>query len=228
MRESVPDAQVGVEVFDQDTGTVLTNLNDDQQFPMMSVVKLLIALEVLNSNNWALPDPDTQQDLTRMLSYSDDGIANDLWGSYGGPAIITAMSGVIGLQNTDPPTADSGEWGDTLTTPADIVTLYQYIAGKLPAPDHDLIVNALNNAPQTAADGSDQYFGIPNGMPNTQWAIKQGWGSSGSRFVVNTTGLVGGDDRYVVVVLTSSENSSDSTLRSAITAGTTQLTALVS
>lgn len=227
MRGSAADAQVGVEVFDRNTGTVLTNVNENQLFPMMSVVKLMIALGVLDDNDWALPSPDTQQELTRMLAYSDDGIANDLWGSYGGPAIITAISEATGMQNTDPPT-DTGEWGDTKTTAADIVALYQYIAEKLPAEDRDLILNALSNAPQTASDGTDQYFGIPRGIPNTPWAIKQGWGSSGNRIVVNTTGLVGGENRYVVVVLTSSLNNSESTLRSAITTGTMQLSALVS
>src|SRR5262249_22727402 len=110
VRAVVPNAAVGVEVFDRHTGTVLTNLNDTQQFPTMSVVKLLIALEVLHSNGWALPSAGTQQQLTRMLAYSDDSIASSLWGSYGGPAIVTRMAGVMGLRATRPPSANPGEW----------------------------------------------------------------------------------------------------------------------
>lgn len=228
VRASVPDAQVGVEVVDRQTGTVLTNLNETHQFPTMSVVKLLIALDVLHNNGWELPSSDTQQELTRMLSYSDDAIASNLWGSYGGPAIVTQMANVIGLSGTEPPSGDPGEWGDTLTTPADMVKLYSYITDKLPAPDRDLIVNALYNTVQIAADGTDQYFGIPDGLPHSTWAIKQGWGTSGNRAVINTTGLIGSDDRYVVVVLTYASAGTDSALISAITPGTRKLAGLVS
>lgn len=228
VRAVEPDAQVGVEVFDRQTGTVLTNLNETHQFPTMSVVKLLIALDVLHNNGWALPSSGMQQQLTQMISYSDDGIASNLWGSYGGPAIITNMANVIGLHGTQGPSSDPGEWGDTLTTPADLVTLYQYITDKLPAADRDLLVNAMYNAAQTAADGTNQYFGIPDALPHSTWAIKQGWGTSGNRAVVNTTGLIGSNDRYVVVVLTAAAEGTDSALRSAITSGTRQLAPLVS
>jgi hypothetical protein len=222
------DARVGVEVFDRQTGVVLTNLNETHQFPTMSVVKLLIALEVLYRNGWALPSAATQQDLARMISYSDDAIASNLWGAYGGPDLVTHMAGVIGLRGTEPPPSDDGEWGDTLTTPADMVTLYRYIAERLPAPDRNLIVDAMDNTTLIAADGTKQYFGIPNGLPRSRWAIKQGWGTSGSRAVVNTTGLIGTDDRYVVVVMTSAADGSESALRSAITSGTGKLAELVS
>jgi beta-lactamase class A len=228
IRAAVPNAQVGVEVFDRQSGVVLTNVNDTHQFPTMSVVKVLIALDVLDRNGWALPSQATQEQLTRMISYSDDGIANDLWGAYGGPDIVTQMSDVIGLHATTPPSSDPGEWGDTLTSPSDLVTLYRYITEKLPAADRNLLINAMYNAPQTAADDTDQYFGIPDGLPRSTWAIKQGWGTSGTRSVVNTTGLVGADNRYVVVVLTSSTDGTESALRSAITTGTGKLAKLVS
>lgn len=227
IRALVPNAQVGVEVFDRQSGVVLTSVNDTRQFPMMSVVKLLIALDVLDHNDWALPSEGTQQELTRMISYSDDEIANDLWGTYGGPTIVTRMADVIGLHTTTPPSSDPGEWGDTLTSPGDLVTLYRYITEKLPADDSTLLVNAMGNTPQTAADGTNQYFGIPRGLPSSTWAIKQGWGMSGSRAVINTTGVLGTDDRYVVVVLTTSSGGSDSTLRTAITSGTGKLAKLV-
>ncbi len=222
----LPNAQVAFEVFDRHDNTTLTSEDADQQFAAMSVVKLLIALDVLSRNNWVIPDSGTQQELRQMLANSDDQIANMLWTAGGGPDIVTRMTGVLRLDGTRPP-EDPGEWGDTLITPHDMVTVYRYITDQLPRPDQDLIVSALADTPKVAADGFDQYFGIPDGMPNTSWAIKQGWGTSGSRAVMNSTGLVGADSRYVVVVLASAPGNSYSTLPAVVTAGAGALTSLV-
>ncbi|MGH3669510.1 MAG: hypothetical protein ACRDSH_02575, partial [Pseudonocardiaceae bacterium] len=136
------------------------------------------------------------------------------------------VAGRLGLTGTQPP-EDPGQWGDTQITPADMVTVYRYIAEQLPAPDRDLVVGALEDAPRTAADGFDQYFGIPDGLPNTTWAIKQGWGTSGSDAVMSSTGLVGTDLRYVVIILVSAPASSYSAVPAVVTAGTAALAGLV-
>ncbi|HEY2764334.1 MAG TPA: hypothetical protein VGJ13_10035 [Pseudonocardiaceae bacterium] len=223
----LPSADVGFEVYDRQTGTVLASNNADQQFAAMSVVKLLIALGVLAANNWALPDSGTQQQLHQMLADSDDGIADNLWGADGGPALVTRMVTLLGLTGTRPPD-DPGEWGDTLITAQDMVTVYRYITDQLPAPTRDFLVGALSDAPQTAADGFDQYFGIPNGLPHTTWAIKQGWGTSGSQAVMASTGLVGGDLRYVVVVLSSASANSYLRVPAVVTAGASALADVLS
>lgn len=62
----------------------------------MSVVKLLIALDVLARDNWTTPDGATQQQLHQMLANSNDQIADTLWTANGGPAIVTRM---VNLQN---------------------------------------------------------------------------------------------------------------------------------
>ena len=89
------------------------------------------------------------------------------------------------------------------------------------------ILGALSDAPKIAADGSDQYFGIPDGMPNTTWAIKQGWGTSDSQAVMNNTRLIGIDSRYIVMILTSAPERSDSALPEVVTAEASALTKLV-
>ena len=122
---------------------------------------------------------------------------------------------------------DPGEWGDTQITSHDMVTVYRYITSQLPKADQDLILGALADTPRIAADGFDQYFGIPDGMPNTSWAVKQGWGTSGSHAVMNSTGLVGPGWRYVVIVLASAPGNSYSTLPAVVTAGAGALTGLV-
>lgn len=222
----LPDAQVGYEVFDRTTGSVLSSQDADRQVASMSVVKLLIALDALARNNWATPDPGTQQQLHQMLADSDDQIADNMWVAGGGPDIVTRMVSLLGLTGTRAP-GDPGEWGDTLITPQDMVTVYRYIADQLPKSDQDLILGALSDAPKVADDGFDQYFGIPNGMPNTSWAIKQGWGTSGSQAVMNSTGLVGPQWRYVVIVLAAAPANSYATLPAVVTAAAGALTTLV-
>jgi hypothetical protein len=55
-------------------------------------------------------------------------------------------------------------------------------------------------ATRTAADGTDQYFGIPSASDD--WAVKQGWMTGlGPGSTYNSTGYVDGG-RYVVVLLT--------------------------
>ncbi|MGH3696070.1 MAG: serine hydrolase [Pseudonocardiaceae bacterium] len=223
----LPDVRVGFEVFDRFNGTVLTRQDADRQFAAMSVVKLLIALDALVRDDGGSPDRATRRELYRMLADSDDQIANELWTAGGGPTIVTRMSRLLDLTGTRGPN-DPGTWGDTLTTPRDVVTVYRYITDHLPQADQDLVLGALADSPQIAADGFDQYFGIPEGMPSTSWAVKQGWGTSGSWAVMNSTGLVGPQWRYVVVVLTSAPVSSSSRLPAVLTAGAGALESLVS
>ena len=226
MHAVLPDAEVGFTVFDRQAGTVLASHNAVQQFASMSVVKLLIALDALAGIDRGAPDEVARQKLHQMLAYSDDSIANQLWSSNGGPAIVTRMVGLLGLTGTQPP-ENLPQWGDTLTTPQDLVAVYRYITDQLPGSDRDLVLGALAVAPQVAADGFDQYFGIPNGMPNASWAIKQGWGTSGSQAVMNSTGVVGADSRYVVVVLASASVRSYSKVPAVVTAGAGALAGLV-
>jgi hypothetical protein len=188
----------------------------------MSVVKLLIALDALASDNWTVPDEATRQRLHQMLADSNDGIASNLWTANGGSAIVTRMTGLLGLTGTEPP-EDSSRWGNTLTTPQDVVTVYRYITDQVPGPSRAVLLNALADAQRIAEDGFDQYFGIPVAMPDTLWAIKQGWGTSGSQAVMLSTGLVGPELRYVVVVLASAPTRSYSSVPAAITAGTDAL-----
>jgi hypothetical protein len=72
---------------------------------------------------------------------------------------------------------------------------------RMPPEDRALVVDALAEAPEYAADDFDQYFGIPDGL-DAQWAVKQGWGNNDHAMVLHSTGLVGEGWRYVVVLLT--------------------------
>lgn len=228
MREAVRDhvdgAQVGVEVYDRQAGRMVTSVNADQQFAAMSVAKILIAVDALARDGWALPDQAGRERLTRMISDSDDAVADDLWGADGGPAIIQRDAALMGLTATEPP-GDPGEWGDTRITARDMVTVYRYLGGSIPLPVRDFLNQAMAAAPEVAADGSDQYFGIPDGLPHHPWTIKQGWGSSGNDASYATTGTVGTGAPYIVVVLVSAPLSAYQSLPAALTAGMRPLAA---
>jgi hypothetical protein len=190
-----PNTVLGAVVYDRVTGQALLSRNADRQFRSASLVKLMIAIDALNRG----ADNAERDQIARMLSLSDDDIASSLW-VKGGPGIITRVVALVGLQHTEAP-EQAGKWGQVKLTANDMVLVYQYIMDTLPPEDHTLIVDALARAPQYAADGSDQYFGIPDGL-NTQWAIKQGWGNNTKKMVLHSTALVGANYRYIVILLT--------------------------
>jgi hypothetical protein len=219
-------ADIGFEVFDRDLGTsgdVMASSNADTPIYTASVVKLLISIDALHSAGWA-PSTSTSNEITEMLEGSNDDDASDFWERDGGDAIVTRMVDLIGLKHTLLPTI-TGEWGMAKMSASDVVATYQFIAHDMPAAASTLIMNALYRAKQTADDGFPQYFGIPDGLPTTAtWSIKQGWMILKSAVVLNTTGVVGTDNRYIVVLLTSqSANTSYAKGRNAVTAGITAL-----
>jgi hypothetical protein len=157
-------------------------------------VKLLIALDVLERRP---AEPPLRDALRRMLSASDDGVANELWDADGGPEIVARTARRLALPSTRPPEI-VGRWGDTTLGIADMVAIYRHV---LDSPWHKLILDALAAAPRHGSDGFDQYFGIPT-LPRP-WAVKQGWSDSPRDVVLHTSGLVGPGWRFVVVVLAS-------------------------
>ncbi|HEU5109922.1 MAG TPA: hypothetical protein VFT95_15375 [Micromonosporaceae bacterium] len=192
-----PATTLGAVVLDRTTRAELLAIEPDRQFRAASLVKLLIAIDVLSHG----ADDRLRDRISTMLRVSNDGIASDLWSRAGGPELVRRTSNALGLTGTHPP-ADPGQWGDVLLTARDVVRVYDHVLTTLPEPDRTLIVGALAGAPRVAADGFDQHFGIPAGLPGQQWAIKQGWSNSARDISLHTSGLVGADWRYVVVVLT--------------------------
>jgi hypothetical protein len=189
-----PATTLGAVVYDQQTGTFPLEYNADRPFRSASLVKLLIAIEILE-NGAGGEDRDR---IFRMLAMSDDDLASMLWVREGGSDLVTRTSAELGLTGVRPPEVP-GQWGEVVVTPRDVAAIYRYVLTMQPA-DRKLIVNALGQAPRHAADGFDQYFGIPDGLDAT-WAVKQGWGNNSEAMLLHSTGLVGPDFRYVVVLL---------------------------
>lgn len=199
VRSAAPAAAAGAVVFDRQSRTPLLQLNAGRKFRSASLVKLLIAVDDLHRNGPA--GPGRADRLRRMLSLSDDAEASRLWVDGGGSALVTRTARRLGLTGTEPPDIP-GRWGNVLLTAHDVVRVYQHILDELPARDRALIVSALAAAPRRAADGWDQHFGIPEAVRGP-FAVKQGWSDSAGDYVVHSTGVVGPDRRYIVVLLVS-------------------------
>ncbi|GAA3431937.1 hypothetical protein [Kutzneria kofuensis] len=185
----VPGTRVSVLAVDTDSDQPVASYDATTPMYTASVVKLLIAIDVLHSQNWA-PDDATAATLEQMISYSDDDIADDLWDEDGGNSIVPRMASLIGLTGTQPPD-DPTQWGEATMSAQDVVKTYQFIQDDIPAPAQDVLMTGMTKAAATAADGFQQYFGIPNGLPGSSWAIKQGWMLLMSTTVLDTTGMVG-------------------------------------
>jgi hypothetical protein len=190
-----PNTTLAAVVFDRVSGAPRMSVNADRQFRSASLVKLMIAIDALDRG----ASEQDREALSTMLMVSDDDIASSFW-VKGGPDIIPRVVALIGLKSTEAP-EQAGRWGEVKITANDIVRVYRYILGHMPAEDRTLIVDALAQAPEYAADDFDQYFGIPDGL-DAQWAIKQGWGNNDHAMVLHSTGLVGEKWRYIVVLLT--------------------------
>ncbi|GAA3539863.1 serine hydrolase [Amycolatopsis ultiminotia] len=216
------DPRLELEVVDLDTCAVELSWKADRPLPTASVVKLLIALDLIDSSG--VPSGSDASAVSDMLSASDDQVASRLWQENGGPSIVERQAGKLGLANTSPPT-DTGQWGSARMSPADVLTVYRHITAELPDEERDFLTEAMESAPRNAADGFDQHFGIPRAFEGADWAVKQGWGSSGGRRVLNTTGLVRTESRtFAVSVMTTWSKTVDWT--TATTALTTATSAL--
>ena len=235
----------GYVVFDRAAGRVTVQHNAHHRFRSASVVKILIALDYLAARRAGTEIPANDLALLRsMLRASDDDAATTLWTRGGRARVIERMTAALRLTDTaPPPVGKPGFWGYTAISAADVVRMYRYLLDPAHRRFGAFIMGHLRRATQCAADGFDQYFGIPAALPRP-WAIKQGWsgygsvppercvriGTSGYRLpasgrrtgpgvdlvrpVLHTTGTAGPGDRMIVAVL--SVQPASSTWRSSV------------
>ncbi|MGA5170425.1 MULTISPECIES: SH3 domain-containing protein [Streptomyces] len=165
----------GVAVFDRQTGTFTEQVNSAGQFRSASVVKLLLALDVLwGRTPESLPAADRTR-IDTMLRSSNDAAAGTIWANNGQGAIIDRMVARLGLTDTArPPATHPGYWGYTAMSARDTVRIYRYLLDSAPAPVRDYVLGNLRQSTRCASDGYDQHFGIA-GSFNRPWAVKQGW-----------------------------------------------------
>ena len=192
-----PGVQLATAVYDLRANTFLEQSQANTPFAAESLTKLLIAMDLVSSGQLAGQNLPRVQN---MLATSDDEAANQLWTGDGGPLIIARSVRRMDLTHTVGP-KDPGRWGDTVTTATDVVRIYQYLMTKTPAAPRDILLTDLSSTSPRATDGTDQNFGIISVVPMGQWWVKQAWACCRPAWDVHTTGLVGPDQRYVVVAM---------------------------
>lgn len=190
-------------VQDRATGQTFASTLGQQPYYSASVVKLFLIAGILREKEaGALTLSGTDLDLMhRALSASDDNAMNELWEDFNGPSTLEEFIESLNLTETTAPT-DIAQWGETLTTAHDVITVYDYVLNILAPPDRDFVLVALGAATADGADGFDQSFGLlqPPRLPTVK--AKQGWMDYGPNYMLHTTGLLGSDDRYVIALMT--------------------------
>ncbi|MET0703626.1 MAG: hypothetical protein ABWY93_28620 [Mycobacterium sp.] len=197
-------AAIDTAVLDRNTGQIVSN-RATTPFPLASVVKLFIADDLLlqvSEGKTTLSAAD-QKALEIMLRSSDDSAAQNFWDRSGGNAIIGRVVARYGLTGTTAPY--NGHWDVTQSTASDLVRYYDMLldgTGGLPPEQANVIVSNLAQSTPTGTDGYPQRFGIPEGLYGEPVAVKQGWFCcwNGANQLHVTTGIIGADHRYVMVI----------------------------
>jgi hypothetical protein len=202
--------RTGVAVLDLNTGQYYGAGEDTGSFASESVVKVMIATELLATGQLT---GSTEQTAYRMITQSDDDAADALYGLAGGDDVINKVAARYHISDLGTPPSRAGWCGNTEINARAMVYLYAAIADD--ATVGPWLMDAMAHAAQYGADGTNQYFGIPSATSGA--AIKQGWGDDGddspdAQF--NSTGYVD-DGRFAVAILTDGD---PSTYGSAISA----------
>ncbi|MFT9661445.1 serine hydrolase [Mycobacteroides abscessus subsp. abscessus] len=206
-------------IKDRASGAVVSNGNNST-IAIASVAKLFIADDLLmrESQGEVTLTPADRAAFDRMLQSSDDSAAEVFWQRGGGNSIITRVAARYGLASTNVPS--DGMWWNTISTANDLVQYYDMLlsgTGGLPPERANIIVDDLSRSTPNGIDGYPQRFGIPDGIPGEPVAVKQGWMCCvGSAWMHLSTGVVGPDRRFIVVV-SSLQTANDVTARNTLT-----------
>jgi hypothetical protein len=187
--------RTGVAVLDLDTGTYTGAGEDTAEFASESVVKVLLATELLLTGQM---NGATETTAYQMITESDDGAADALYGLAGGDGVVDAVAAHYGITDLGSPPQQAGWWGDTQLTAKGLVQLYAAIAvDPVVGP---WLTGAMAHTTEYAADGTYQFFGLPSATTGAK--VKQGWGDDGvdsPNAVFDSTGFV--DDGHVAVAI---------------------------
>lgn len=193
--------RLGVAVLDRATGTLEVNDEADTAVNSASLSKLLTVVDMLDrraAGTVRVPESDLRL-VARALGPSDDGAMNALWSRYGGPAGITRVIQRLKLQDTTPPD-DSSQWGEVQLSARDMVTVFRHVYEMAPA-DRALVLDDLQAAPSTAADGFDQGFGLLDPATRGTAVAKQGWLCCLQQSIdLHSAGAIDRDGRYLVAL----------------------------
>jgi hypothetical protein len=202
-----PSSELAVAVHDRATGESAVGERGTQPYFTASLAKVVVAVDVLDRRRFdglAIGADDVE--LRRALGPSDDSAMNALWTRFDGPGAAARVARRLGLAGTGAP-PDPSQWGEMSVSATDVVRIWRYVLDELPAADRTLLISAMDAAPDIARDGFDQAFGLlapaVRGPDGPGAVAKQGWMCClAGRSYLHSSGVVGADDRFVVVLLT--------------------------
>jgi len=158
------------------TSSPVANALADEPFYTASLSKLFVVEDVLHrarTGALTLTTADRQL-LMSMLVTSDDPAMSTAWDRWGGTQMVTDVATRYGLTGTAGP-ADPGQWGETVTTAADVARFLSALSVTADPADATTMRFWLALATPAGADGFDQSFGLmAPGAPGAI-AAKQGW-----------------------------------------------------
>lgn len=199
----MPGVQLAVAVLDRERGEFVPGRDAADPMYSASLVKIIVAVDVLQRQRTGGPSlgPREIELIRRALGPSDDQAMNQLWSRFDGMGAVQRVSSQLNLTATRPP-ADPSQWGETVLSAADVVTLYRHVLAGMPAADRDLIMSSIGVAPSVAGDGFDQVFGLLGAGDRATVVAKQAWMCCHNRrFALHSAGVLGAEGRYVVALL---------------------------
>lgn len=176
----------------------------DRRVLTASVVKLYVVADVLHrARTGALQlGPEDYRLLQSMIVSSNDGAMSTAWDRWDGEQAVRDTAARYGLTGTTGP-AQAGQWGEAVTTAADVAQFLSALPVVAAAPDASTLLLWMAIAAPLGADGFDQSFGLLSPAVDsgvlTGPAAKQGWMCcvDGTR-QLHSVGVV---DGWVVVLL---------------------------
>lgn len=188
---------VAAVVLDRRTGEYAESGPVDEQMYTASVVKVMVALDLALRRGNRITG-DERELVHRALSASDDAALNALWSTEDGSGAVERVAARAGMTDTYPP-ADPAQWGETVSTARDMARLFALVGSGLPPKHHDMLVDPMRHATETAVDGFDQRFGL---AAQSGTAVKPGWMCcQEGRVTLHSAGFVDPEQRYVVVLM---------------------------
>ena len=205
----------GIAIIDREFGTEVVNASASTAIRTASLVKLFIADNLLQrqrSGEFQLSEQDGAL-IESMLIFSDDSAAESLYSRFGQETMVIEVAQRYGLASLTP-ASPPAEWELTSVSAIDMARYYDLFLRQTPAVDRDYVVGLLRRSSPIAADGFNQSFGLPAALTGATAGIKQGWMCcpDGNSYL-HSTGIIGTDNRYSLVILTVEPNGSAAAFR---------------
>ncbi|WP_157252619.1 serine hydrolase [Nonomuraea typhae] len=191
--------RASVAVYDRSTGTRYV-YPDREPFLLASVAKvdILLALVLKTQDAGRRLTKDERQLAAKMIRYSDNDCAHELYQAVGGVQGMTGVLRRLRIRHTWP----RSSWGTTLSRPADQVKVLDRLT------DPDGPVNAANRRFVLGLMSTvtrDQAWGVSAAAGDGQVALKNGWlpaGAHGGLWTINSVGRLqtGGHDFLLAVL----------------------------